>query len=1462
MKRLNVKVLVILGLLLGVGAAGAGALWKVRWNSQTQQFLAGAREGAETLKKGEIRDPDKVRELFDRTMENYTKYSGRRPGDEEIRRELTFFSADFGNYDQVTMSTLRRIREKHPEDLDVLKRFTIGLLRQKEFKDAIANIDLILAKEPEDESFSRMRVETLRALARVDEIVPWLKSQIQQYPNNILFYTLEVDYYLRANRRDLVSEAEKTLNQMVRNNPESGKARLIRATYFQEQGAGVASDMITNTIRSDLTKAYELSPDDPLVLMRYAELLTSDPTIRDTAKAKELAEKAIRLDSTQELPYRVLASIQFATEDTAGGMATLDHGIEKAMLKDRLLETKVRMCLSRDDLAGARAAEKVLRDSGRMDWFVDYLSAFSDIAEKKNDDAVAKLQRAKNSVAKNNLRAAREVAMSLSRCHRQRNDIPSAIRTLQETVNNDRTWYMGRIVLAELLAGDEQFEQAARVQIEALQLPGADRSLWEGVVYWMLQSELRQNARMRNWNNFRETFALAKKLLPDSERLMLLEAWAYAVQGELILASQTLESMSSETSSQLSNQAVQVLLIETALRQNDLETAEQKIAKLAEEPENATIARVLEARLWIQRKDTDALKKIFGLLKNLDDVPEKDQANFAVQILKILWAMGGSSESLEGSKLVAERWPDNLDVQLGIFDAAIQMGDLATSDAAREAIRKLDGTGLFPLLADGITNMTLASREENVAKRISLYEQAGISFSKALAQRNDWGWAWFLMGRLQMSQEKYTEAATSFEKAILGGESNPAVYENILLTLNQNGYVAESQTILNHLSGRSSGEGDSRFQRIAALLALRQRRLTDAVQTAREVFGKMDREDMSPNSDCRWIAIVFSSMVSQNIQDNRTNTSEQSRLIQDAEYCFQRVMADPSSPLDIHLEYFRYLVLVGRRAEIPALLAQTVTTMPESDAIDLRANVALLLGDFEGAGGLFAKLLEREPYDLAYLREVTRFYIDMGRYELLLALTQKYMDSSETPAKVMRWARQNFAIAAMAMNRIDPLLREDAKKLIELNITEATSQRPDRLDLRLKAELFAADGQIASRRVALDIAGNLAKNYRPMVLDEQLLYARLLLLVGDRVNAERLYEELRVQYPDSTEVLSAYVAALLANREYAAAKIYSDQLLQKSPDSSLAVQYRLQRLFLTGEYDELVKETQRQLERLRTMPGVDYPAMCIAFGKLLSHYGTQPVDESLRGRLSKVMEESEACFRQAMQSDVNRSWAVPLASLLIRGGRVDEALSLIRSRSATGDETDCSSFLMDAGRVATSLTAAQSEEVETFIQETLTRFGRTFLTLGGLAEYRICQAKYAEAEAIYQEMLKANPNSLSTLNNLAYLWAVQKKSSDEALKLVDKAILYYGELIQLRDTRATVYIAMKEPEKAIAELEPQPTETLSVVNQFHRAVALLMLGRQSEAHTTFVDAKRSGLTPGMLRALELDVYRQLDGQLQ
>ena len=76
-----------------------------------------------------------------------------------------------------------------------------------------------------------------------------------------------------------------------------------------------------------------------------------------------------------------------------------------------------------------------------------------------------------------------------------------------------------------------------------------------------------------------------------------------------------------------------------------------------------------------------------------------------------------------------------------------------------------------------------------------------------------------------------------------------------------------------------------------------------------------------------------------------------------------------------------------------------------------------------------------------------------------------------------------------------------------------------------------------------------------------------------------------------------------------------------------------------------------------------------------------------------------------------------------------------------------------------------------------------------------------EAENFYREVLEKNPGHAVALNNLAVLLTLQGKKLDEALSLINKAIEITGPLGSMLDTRACVYIAQGNAEKAVSDMK-------------------------------------------------------------
>jgi tetratricopeptide (TPR) repeat protein len=122
-------------------------------------------------------------------------------------------------------------------------------------------------------------------------------------------------------------------------------------------------------------------------------------------------------------------------------------------------------------------------------------------------------------------------------------------------------------------------------------------------------------------------------------------------------------------------------------------------------------------------------------------------------------------------------------------------------------------------------------------------------------------------------------------------------------------------------------------------------------------------------------------------------------------------------------------------------------------------------------------------------------------------------------------------------------------------------------------------------------------------------------------------------------------------------------------------------------------------------------------------------------------------------------------------------------------------------------------------------------------------------------------NNLGAMNNLAVLLALQKRDLNEARRLVEKAIEIGGPQPALLDSRASVYLALGQPQQALSDLQQVVGEDPRPNRQFHLALAYFQVGQEKAAAQALADGRKLGLTADKLHPLERPDYRDLTAKL-
>jgi len=172
-------------------------------------------------------------------------------------------------------------------------------------------------------------------------------------------------------------------------------------------------------------------------------------------------------------------------------------------------------------------------------------------------------------------------------------------------------------------------------------------------------------------------------------------------------------------------------------------------------------------------------------------------------------------------------------------------------------------------------------------------------------------------------------------------------------------------------------------------------------------------------------------------------------------------------------------------------------------------------------------------------------------------------------------------------------------------------------------------------------------------------------------------------------------------------------------------------------------------------------------------------------------------------------------------------------------------------------TAAQLRRVERVVQGALEKLDRPIFLLEVMAQAYASQERYGEAEAFYREVIKKNSGAYRAMNNLAVLLALQGTKLPEALGLVARAIELAGPVASILDSRATVYLALDQPRKALDDLNKAIADEATPVRCFHQARAYQQNGERQRAIEAMKKAQKLGLKAPMLEPLERPAYQEL-----
>ena len=158
--------------------------------------------------------------------------------------------------------------------------------------------------------------------------------------------------------------------------------------------------------------------------------------------------------------------------------------------------------------------------------------------------------------------------------------------------------------------------------------------------------------------------------------------------------------------------------------------------------------------------------------------------------------------------------------------------------------------------------------------------------------------------------------------------------------------------------------------------------------------------------------------------------------------------------------------------------------------------------------------------------------------------------------------------------------------------------------------------------------------------------------------------------------------------------------------------------------------------------------------------------------------------------------------------------------------------------------AAQYQQLETILVEAANKANRPDFSVLVLADLHAQLQQYDKSISDYREVFAKTPRNYLAMNNLAVGLARAGQNPDEALKLINDALEISGPMASLLDSRAIVFIARQEPDKALEDLAAAIQDDGAPDQYFHQAWAYLLAGKKTEARPHLPRRRRDTSTQG------------------
>jgi len=1341
-----------------------------------------------------------------------------RPDDIDGLEEYGFLLADLRQLARA-FDVLERTVRLDPGRTKVRRKLVDIAITGMRYSDARAHLEEYLLKD------SPLDGELLELLGRCQAAVGENDGALYSYQQAIENKPDLVDAYVRLAqvlrfRMDRKAEADKWMKKVVEANPDSADAHMSRGNYLLDVNE-------TDKAMEHARRALELEPDNRRAIWLAARCAMEQ---EDYVEARKYAKHGIELFPEHVPMYTSLADIELRDKNRDDAIAVLRQGLEATDENPQLLWSMANLLVDAGELDESQRIIDKLGESEFPPAFVGYLNARAEFVQKHWLAARNGFERVRPGLT---IRPelVKQADFWLGKAYSELGNIDQTILAYRRALNLDEFFAPARAGIAEALLRAGRIDEA---MVEYGHLIKMGKAAGGGAIPWtrmLILKNMNLPPNQRNWPRVETMLDKAEEIVPDAFEIPVLRAEVLAAQNRLEDAEKLLADARDKTPERVEYWS---MLSSLAQRRGDWDRANEILAEAEAKLGDKVGLRLARARYLSQRLGEESSEQLRKLAENTDAFSDEERAQLWKGLLTAATQVNDNEQIVTLCEKVAEAEPNNVQIRFLMFEIAVRDKDNA---AVTETLKKIEEVekGPFWLFARAVKMSMEAEgpNDKRLAIALKLLEQAR-------ERRPTWSRLPLLAAGIYDQQGKLNQALQSYHEALDMGERNPAAIRRAIELCFREQRFNEASKLL-----RRMRDVPPELQDYQREVEWRLGNFQVALKAAREAAANSD-----DYRDHVWLGQILGVMGRQAKAQGKT--SEAVAMLEEAERVLRHATELDGTISATWVAMIQFLSSTNQRHKADQIIDNARAALPADKASLALAQCYEALRETEAARKKYEDALAADPDNLVVIRYVADFYLRIGKTLLAEAQFKRIIDGKvKAEESDLSWARRRMAMVLAARGGYDNL--QKALALIEQNLGAPGSSVQDK---RAKTSLLLKDPSRLQRQQAIAMLEEILQGQRSASPDDQYVLFQLYMAEGAWTKANRQMRSLLSKHGTDPRYVGAYVKALTDHREFDSAQLWQTHLEKLAPEQFNTVSLRAELLLRRGQHVQIPDVLKNYLADPKARPASPVARLRLVADRF----------EELAGKLKKdgrkvsatlFLNEAEKLFRQFAAE--NSKEALRLAAFLGRNGQVPEALSMIERGWKDADPVivgqTCATILKDA-----NVTPEQTRRGEKVIQDALKEFDhhkQHSRLLLAMADVRTTQGRYNEAEAIYRDIIRRNANDPVAMNNLAVLLALQGIKVGEALKMVNRALELAGPMASILDSRASVYMAAGQPEKALVDLQHALSDGLTPVRFFHQAQAYDQAGEEQAAAESIKKAVDLGLDSEMLQPLERPIYDKL-----